>query len=67
MMNLHESLGPGRDQTLDPWICSQAQPNALRCPVEDMYILRQLSCETTMTGLIYQFLELSSPVTSYSL
>ena len=23
MMNLHESIGPGQDQTRDPWICSQ--------------------------------------------
>ena len=23
MINLHESMVPGRDQTLDPWICSQ--------------------------------------------
>ena len=23
MINLHESMGPGRDQTRDPWICSQ--------------------------------------------
>ena len=23
MINLHESIGPGRDQTRDPWICSQ--------------------------------------------
>ena len=22
MINLHESMGPGRDQTWDPWICS---------------------------------------------
>ena len=22
-INLHESMGPGRDQTCDPWICSQ--------------------------------------------
>ena len=22
MINLHESMGPGRDQTRDPWICS---------------------------------------------
>ena len=23
MINLHESIGPGRDRTRDPWICSQ--------------------------------------------
>ena len=23
MINLHESMGPGRDRTHDPWICSQ--------------------------------------------
>ena len=23
MINLHESVGPGRDRTRDPWICSQ--------------------------------------------
>ena len=23
MINLQESMGPGRDQTPDPWICSQ--------------------------------------------
>ena len=23
MINLHESMGPGRDRTRDPWICSQ--------------------------------------------
>ena len=23
MINLHESMGPGRYQTNDPWICSQ--------------------------------------------
>ena len=23
MIYLHESMGPGRDQTRDPWICSQ--------------------------------------------
>ena len=30
MINLHESMGPGRDRTHDPWICSQT---ALRGPV----------------------------------
>ena len=25
MINLHESMGPGRDRTRDPWICSQTQ------------------------------------------
>ena len=25
MINLHESMGPGQDQTRDPWICSQAR------------------------------------------
>ena len=38
MNNLHESMGPGRDWTLDPWICSQTHicsqtpmlPNGLR-------------------------------------
>ena len=23
MVNLHESMGPGRNRTRDPWICSQ--------------------------------------------
>ena len=23
MINLHETMGPGQDQTHDPWICSQ--------------------------------------------
>ena len=23
LINLHESMGPGRDRTRDPWICSQ--------------------------------------------
>ena len=23
MINLHKSMGPGRDQTRDPWVCSQ--------------------------------------------
>ena len=23
MVNLHENMGPGRDPTCDPWICSQ--------------------------------------------
>ena len=23
MINLHESMGPDRDRTRDPWICSQ--------------------------------------------
>ena len=25
MINLHESIGPGRDRTGDPWICSQTR------------------------------------------
>ena len=25
MINLHESMGPGPDQTIDPWICSQTR------------------------------------------
>ena len=25
MINLHQSMGPGRDQTPDPWICSQTR------------------------------------------
>ena len=25
MINLHESMGPGRDQTRNPWICSQTR------------------------------------------
>ena len=25
MNNLHESMGPGRDRTRDPWICSQTR------------------------------------------
>ena len=25
MINLHESIGPGRDRTHDPWICSQTR------------------------------------------
>ena len=25
MINLHESMGPGRDPTCDPWICSQTR------------------------------------------
>ena len=25
MINLHESMGPGRDRTHDPWICSQTR------------------------------------------
>ena len=25
MINLHESMGPDRDQTRDPWICSQTR------------------------------------------
>ena len=25
MINLHESMGPGRDRTRDPWICSQTR------------------------------------------
>ena len=25
MINLHESMGPGRDRTRDPWFCSQTR------------------------------------------
>ena len=25
MINLHESMGPGRDRTREPWICSQTR------------------------------------------
>ena len=25
MANLYESMGPGRDRTRDPWICSQTR------------------------------------------
>ena len=25
MVNLHESMGPERDRTRDPWICSQTR------------------------------------------
>ena len=25
MINLHENMGSGRDQTQDPWICSQTR------------------------------------------
>ena len=25
MINLHKSMGPGSDRTLDPWICSQTR------------------------------------------
>ena len=25
MINLHESMGPGRDRTRDPWNCSQTR------------------------------------------
>ena len=25
MINLHERMGPGRDRTRDPWICSQTR------------------------------------------
>ena len=25
MINLHKSMGPGRDRTRDPWICSQTR------------------------------------------
>ena len=25
MINLHESMGPSRDRTHDPWICSQTR------------------------------------------
>ena len=25
MINLHESMGPDRDRTRDPWICSQTR------------------------------------------
>ena len=25
MINPHESMGPGRDRTCDPWICSQTR------------------------------------------
>ena len=25
MIDLHESMGPGRDRTRDPWICSQTR------------------------------------------
>ena len=28
MINLNESIGPGRDRTRDPWICSQT---GIRC------------------------------------
>ena len=41
MINLHESMVPGRDRTRDPWICSQTRvcqpdtlPTALRGPVQ---------------------------------
>ena len=41
MINLHESMGPGRDRTRDPWICSQTRillpdtlPTALRGSVK---------------------------------
>ena len=40
MINLHEIMGPSRDRTRDPWICSQTRiccqtfPTALHSPVK---------------------------------
>ena len=31
MINLQESMGPGRDRTLDPWICSQTRICSQTC------------------------------------
>ena len=31
MINLHESMGPGRDQTRGPWICSQTRICSQTC------------------------------------
>ena len=31
MINLHESMGPDRDQTRDPWICSQTRICSQTC------------------------------------
>ena len=31
MIDLHESMGPGRDQTRDPWICTQTRICSQTC------------------------------------
>ena len=48
MINLHESMGPGRDRTRDPWICSQTRicsqdtlPTVLRGPVILSFVTSQ--------------------------
>ena len=50
MINLHESMGPGRDRTRDPWICSQ-----LRICNQTRYWLRYAARWSAHEGTIYAY------------
>ena len=47
MINLHESMGPGRDQTSDPWICRQT-----RICCQTHYWLRYAARSQAYTGML---------------
>ena len=38
MIDLHESMGPGQDQTHDPWICNQTLQTALHGPADGILV-----------------------------
>ena len=48
IINHHESMGPGRDQTRDPWICSQT-----RICRQTRYRLRKASA-TSLDNKIFE-------------
>ena len=49
MINLLESMGPGQDQTHDPWICSQTH-YLLRYAVSKEYQQRTQAVKNPPTG-----------------
>ena len=59
MINLHESMGPDRDRTRDPWICNQ-----IRICSQTRYRLRYAARRSTkgsdsvsLTGVLSQILD----------
>ena len=55
IINLHQSMGPGRDRTRDPWICSQTRicsqtlPTALEAGYQNTDIIMISSSEAKGT------------------
>ena len=39
MIHLHKSMGPGRDRSRDPWICSQTRYRLVWHPFFNNYVL----------------------------